>query len=58
MLGDAYGAAVVEAMSMKELQAMDEQRELERQAELDQDMESAHAMIDSKWKEIKKVCEQ
>ena len=50
MLGDAYGAAVVEALSKKELQAMDDQNERERQAERDHDLESAHAMMKEQWK--------
>ena len=56
MLGDAYGAAVVEALSKNELKAMDEAKEKERQAEEDMDLESAHAMIEKQWKNIKKVC--
>merc|ERR1719295_2014172 len=54
MLGDAYGAAVVEALSKKDLDAMDEEREQERKAQEDQDLESAHAMLDKKWKAVKK----
>jgi len=54
MLGDAYGAAVVEALSKNELNAMDEERERERKAEEDEDLESAHAILDKKWKAIKK----
>merc|ERR1719369_1289543 len=55
MLGDAYGAAVVEALSKNELNAMDEERERERKAEEDEDLESAHAILDKKWKAIKKI---
>ena len=55
MLGDAYGAAVVEALSKKDLDAMDEEREQERKAQEDEDLESAHAMLDKKWKAVKKV---
>merc|ERR1711990_1423995 len=55
MLGDAYGAAVVEALSKNELNAMDEEREKERKAEEDEDLESAHAMLDKKWKAAKKI---
>ena len=55
MLGDAYGAAVVEALSKDELNAMDEEREKERKAQEDEDLESAHAMLDKKWKAVKKV---
>ena len=58
MLGDAYGAAVVEALSKNELNAMDEERERERKAEEDEDLESAHAILDKKWKAIKKVTSQ
>merc|ERR1719394_1163406 len=54
MLGDAYGAAVVEALSKKDLDAMDEEREQERKAQEDEDLESAHAMLDKKWKAVKK----
>jgi len=55
MLGDAYGAAVVEALSKKDLDAMDEEREQERKAQEDEDLESAHAMLDKKWKAVKKI---
>jgi len=41
MLGDAYGAAVVEALSKNELKAMDEEREKERKAEEIKDLEAA-----------------
>merc|ERR1712179_25710 len=42
MLGDCYGAAVVEALSKKELIAMDEAAEKERNKELEGDIESGH----------------
>merc|ERR1719382_1330937 len=45
MLGDAYGAAVVEALSKKELEAMDEERERERKKELEEDVERGHETI-------------
>jgi hypothetical protein len=41
MLGDAYGAAIVEALSKKELDAMDE----ERRKELEDDIEGGHETI-------------
>merc|ERR1711963_1184970 len=37
MLGDAYGAAVVEALSRKELQEMDGFKEAEAEAKLDEE---------------------
>ena len=37
MLGDAYGAAVVEALSKKELQAMDRVKGEEEEAKLDEE---------------------
>merc|ERR1712241_1455565 len=36
MLGDCYGAAVVEALSKKELEAMDKEAEKERRKELEE----------------------
>jgi len=54
MLGDAYAAAVIEALSKDELKAMDEEKEKERKAQEDEDLESAHAMLDKKWKAVKK----
>merc|ERR1712001_118342 len=44
MLGDAYGAAVVEALSKKELEAMDE----ERAKQLEDDLESAQTDLKGK----------
>ena len=49
MLGDAYGAAVVEALSKKELEAMD--RERAKQLEDEDDLESAQT--DLKGKKVK-----
>lgn len=45
MLGDCYGAAVVEALSKKELDAMDKEAEEERRKELEMDVESGHETI-------------
>jgi len=45
MLGDAYGAAIVEALSKKELDAMDQEAEKERRRELEEDIERGHAYI-------------
>merc|ERR1719414_679187 len=45
MLGDCYGAAVVEALSKKELEAMDKEAEKERRKELEEDMERGHETI-------------
>ena len=45
MLGDAYGAAIVEALSKKELDAMDRERENERLRELEEDLEGGHETI-------------
>merc|ERR1719420_225200 len=39
MLGDAYCAAIVEALSKKELEAMDQEAEKERRKELEEDIE-------------------
>ena len=50
MLGDAYGAAVVEALSKKELEAMDEERRRE-DLEDEDDLESAQTDLKGK-----KVC--
>ena len=49
MLGDAYGAAVVEALSKKELEAMDE----ERAKQLEDDLESAQT--DLKGKKVSRL---
>lgn len=46
MLGDAYGAAVVEALSKRELQAMDEERA--KQLEDEDDLESAQTDLKGK----------
>jgi hypothetical protein len=45
MLGDAYGAAIVEALSKKELDNMDKAREQERLKEMENDVESGHETI-------------
>merc|ERR1711881_625003 len=45
MLGDCYGAAVVEALSKKELDAMGKEAEKERRKELERDIESGHETI-------------
>ena len=47
MLGDAYGAAVVEALSKKELEAMDEERRRE-DLEDEDDLESAQTGLKGK----------
>ena len=52
MLGDAYGAAIVEALSKKELDAMDKEKENERRKELENDIEGGHETI---IKDTKKV---
>ena len=52
MLGDCYGAAVVEALSKKELIAMDEAAEKERNKELEGDIESGHETIVKKVKKV------
>lgn len=46
MLGDAYGAAVVEALSKKELEEMD--RERAKQMENEDDLESAQTDLKGK----------
>ena len=46
MLGDAYGAAVVEALSKKELEAMDQERA--KQIEGEDDLESAQTDLKGK----------
>ena len=43
LLGDAFGAAVVEALSKKELEEMDVQRQKELDNEKNGDLESAGA---------------
>ncbi len=55
MLGDAYGAAVVEALSKKELDAMDKEREAEMERERNEDLESAQIMMKEKWSKMAKV---
>jgi solute carrier family 1 (high affinity glutamate transporter) protein 2 len=45
MLGDCYGAAVVEALSKKELDAMDKEAEDEKRKELEMDVERGHETI-------------
>jgi hypothetical protein len=55
MLGDAYGAAVVEALSKKELEAMDEEREKELEKERNEDLESAQTLLKEKWTKLSKV---
>ena len=52
MLGDAYGAAIVEALSKKELDAMDKEKENERRKEMENDIEGGHETI---IKDTKKV---
>merc|ERR1712083_869968 len=54
MLGDAYGAAVVEALSKKELEAMDE----ERAKQLEDDLESAQTDLKGKKDEEDEKCSQ
>ena len=53
MLGDCYGAAVVEALSKKELEAMDKEAEKERRKELAEDLERGHETIVKKCKQVK-----
>ena len=53
LLGDAFGAAVVEALSKKELEAMDVQRQKELENERNGDVESAQTLLKSK---CSKVC--
>merc|ERR1719384_3085449 len=50
LLGDCYGAAVVEALSKKELIAMDKAAEDERNKELEADLEGGHETIVKKVK--------
>jgi len=50
LLGDCYGAAVVEALSKKELIAMDKAAEDERNKELEADIEGGHETIVKKVK--------
>ena len=53
MLGDCYGAAVVEALSKKELEAMDKEAEKERRKELEEDVERGHETIIKNSKKVK-----
>ena len=53
MLGDCYGAAVVEALSKKELEAMDKEAEKERRKELEEDVERGHETIIKNYKKVK-----
>ena len=53
MLGDCYGAAVVEALSKKELEAMDKEAEKERRKELEEDVERGHETIMKNSKKVK-----
>jgi Na+/H+-dicarboxylate symporter len=48
LLGDAFGAAVVEALSKKELEAMDVERQKELEKERNADVESAQTLLKSK----------
>ena len=52
LLGDCYGAAVVEALSKKELIAMDKAAEDERNKELEADLEGGHETIVKKVKKV------
>ena len=52
MLGDAYGAAIVEALSKKELDNMDKAREQERLKEMETDVESGHETIVKNMKKV------
>ena len=52
LLGDCYGAAVVEALSKKELIAMDKAAEDERNKELEADIEGGHETIVKKVKKV------
>ena len=52
MLGDCYGAAVVEALSKKELIAMDKAAEEEKNKEHEADIESGHETIVKKVKKV------
>eukprot|EP00095_Tigriopus_kingsejongensis_P005935 maker-scaffold316_size209483-snap-gene-1.34 protein:Tk05935 transcript:maker-scaffold316_size209483-snap-gene-1.34-mRNA-1 annotation:"excitatory amino acid transporter 2-like" len=54
LLGDCYGAAVVEALSKNELEAMDRERDDLERKEHDQDLENAKAMLNDKWDEVVK----
>ena len=53
MLGDCYGAAVVEALSKKELEAMDKEAEKERRKELEEDVERGHETIIKNSKKVR-----
>lgn len=53
MLGDAYGAAVVEALSKRELEEMD--REKAGQMENEDDLESAQTDLKAKKVNISKL---
>ena len=44
LLGDAYGAAIVEALSKRELEAMDSEKQKEMEQE-HADLESAQALL-------------
>lgn len=45
LLGDLYGAAIVEALSKKELNAMDEERKKQKEKEDEEEMETARIMM-------------
>lgn len=49
LLGDCYGAAVVEALSKGELDRMDKEREEVEKATRDEDLESAKALLKANW---------
>ena len=49
LLGDCYGAAVVEALSKGELDRMDKEREETEKATRDEDLESAKALLKANW---------
>ena len=58
LLGDCYGAAVVEALSKEELEKMDEaNEEMEKSDDINaaEDLESAKALLNEKWEETTKV---
>ena len=52
LLGDAFGAAVVEALSKKELEAMDVERQNELEKERNADVESAQTLLKSKCSKV------
>ena len=58
LLGDCYGAAVVEALSKDDLAKMDEEKESEARGSENRDLEAAKAILADNWDKVTKVTEK